>query len=93
MFENCKKHFLLDFRIYQKLKDFTFEQTSEETDEIIAQNAIEMWMDDGCHIQAGDFKSKMIISETAGQKQIDVFTDFIEPNFPMATMIRINDIS
>jgi len=67
--------------------------TSEETDEIIAQNAIEMWMDDGCHIQAGDFKSKMIISETAGQKQIDVFTDFIEPNFPMATMIRINDIS
>lgn len=77
----------------KKLKDFTFEQTSEETDEIIAQNAIEMWMDDGCHIQAGNFKSKMIISETAGQKQIDVFTDFIEPNFPMATMIRINDIS
>ena len=66
-------------------------QTSEETDEIIAQNAIEMWMDDGCHIQAGDLKSKITI-ETTGQKQIN-FTDFIEPNFPMATMIRINDIN
>ena len=64
-------------------------QTSEETDEIIAQNAIEMWMDDGCHLYPGD-KSQLKVNEKPEQI-CDFNTDFIEPNFPMTTLIRINE--
>ena len=64
-------------------------QTSEETDEIIAQSAIEMWMDDGCHLHSGD-KSNTKTSNVKAE-QLNLSTDLIEPSFPMTTLIRIND--
>ena len=64
-------------------------QTSEEIDEKIAQDAIDLWIDDGSQILPGD---KQTLKKLGERQQIDSSVNLIEPNFKMATMIKIGPL-
>ena len=71
-------------------------QTSEETDETIAQTAIDMWMDDGCQILAATTKSSVVNDVNKSDKTKVISSnakpDYIEPSFPMTTLIKIGPL-
>ena len=60
---------------------------------MIAQTAIEMWIDDGCQIyfekqiKSNDVKGENTLSSHPISNNETI--DLIEPNFAMSTMIRI----
>lgn len=62
---------------------------------MIAQTAIEMWIDDGCQIyfekqiKSNDVKGENTLSSHPTPISNNETIDLIEPNFAMSTMIRI----
>ena len=68
---------------------FTFFQTSEDIDEKVAQDAIDLWIDDGSQILPGD---KQTLKKFGDRQQNNPSVNLIEPNFKMATMIKIGPL-
>ena len=93
-FKGATKTTCFQYDVFQ-IHIFHF-QTSEETDEMIAQTAIEMWIDDGCQInfekqvKSNDVKSEITPSQMTPISNEKI--DLIEPNFAMSTMIKIQPI-
>lgn len=93
LIESCKMALLTCQTSQEAVRCLT--ATSEETDEMIAQTAIEMWIDDGCQIyfekqiKSNDVKGENTLSSHPTPISNNETIDLIEPNFAMSTMIRI----
>lgn len=65
--------------------------TSEETDDVIAQKGIELWVIDGSHLMPGDHKKDRPLSASLEVQQPIMDDQGSNLAFPMATEIKVAD--